>query len=330
MRSGTARRAVASTALLLLATACAATAIGRPAAAPTEAEPQPAAPAPAATRPAAPAAADARDADRAAVREAFAGFVKAFESRDAKALAGHWTTEGEYENAEGVTVRGREALEKGFAAFFDRTPEVKAEVHPEALRFLGRDSAIEDGTVDVRRGAAEPSTRARYNALFLREDGKWLLARLAETTDDEPSLDDLAWLVGDWKSLAGQDAEILTTYSKDENGKFLKVRFTIKGKDRTLSGFQVLGKDPATGDIRAWTFEAEGGIGEAVWARDGDHWTAEATGTLADGRTLVATNILRRINDDLFTWQSIDRMLDDEELPDLPPVKVTRVKPASK
>lgn len=137
MRSGTARRAVASTALLLLATAGAATAIGRPAAAPTEARPQPAAPAPAATQPAAPAAADARDADRAAVREAFAGFVKAFESRDAKALAGHWTTEGEYENAEGVTVRGREALEKGFAAFFDRTPEVKAEVHPEALRFLG-------------------------------------------------------------------------------------------------------------------------------------------------------------------------------------------------
>ena len=229
-----------------------------------------------------------------------------------------------------MTVRGREALEKGFAAFFERTPEVKAEVHPEALRFLGRDAAIEDGTVDVRRGAAEPSTRARYNALFLREDGKWLLARLAETTDDEPSLDDLAWLVGDWKSLAGQDAEILTTYSRDEDGKFLKVRFTIKGKDRTLSGFQVLGKDPATGAIRAWTFEAEGGIGEAVWARDGDHWTAEATGTLADGRTLVATNILRRINDDLFTWQSIDRMLDDEELPDLPPVKVTRVKPASK
>jgi hypothetical protein len=54
----------------------------------------------------------------------------------------------------------------------------------------------------------------------------------------------------------------------------------------------------------------------------------DATGTLADGRTLTETSILRRVSDDEFTWQSIDRSLEDDALTDLPPVKVTRLKPA--
>jgi uncharacterized protein (TIGR02246 family) len=286
------------------------------------AAPAPGTPSPAADEP------GARAEDRAAIRAAMRSFVKAFEARDAKAVAGHWTAEGEYINEDGEAVRGREALEKGFAAFFAKTPEVRAEVKPGPMRFLSRDSAIEEGSVAIRGASAERSPASDYSALFVREDGRWRMALLSETPgEDGDSLEDLGWLVGEWSSKEeGEGAEIRTTYAWDENGKFLRVRFTIKEKDRTLSGFQVLGKDPATGELRAWTFEAGGGIGEAVWVRDGDHWTAEATGTLADGRTLIATNILRRIDGDTFTWQSIDRSLDDEELPDLPPTKVTRVK----
>jgi hypothetical protein len=84
--------------------------------------------------------------------------------------------------------------------------------------------------------------------------------------------------------------------------------------------------DPATGALHTWTFEADGGVGEADWNRDGDHWVLDAAGTSSDGRQLTETNILRRVNDDTFTWQSVDRTLDDNTIPDLPPVKVTRVK----
>ena len=131
--------------------------------------------------------------------------------------------------------------------------------------------------------------------------------------------------VGEWKS-TGQDTEVATTYAWNEGKTFLKVHFTIKEKDRTLSGDQFLGKDPATGEIKAWTFESGGGVGENVWNRDGDQWVVDATGTLADGNTLTMTNILTKVSDDLFTWQSINRALGDEELPDLAPVKVTRIK----
>lgn len=268
----------------------------------------------------------ARAKDTAEIRELLTSFVKAFEARDAKALASHWTTEGEYRNALGVSATGHEALEQGFAAFFAKTPEVSADLRGESLRFLSADSAAQEGTVTVRRGPAAPSTRAQYSALLVREQGKWRLAMLSEAEREESPLEDLAWLIGQWKSTAGEGVEVKTTYTWDANKKFIHAKFAVKGKERDQSGHQVIGVDPETGLLHSWTFEADGGIGEADWNRDGDHWLLNATGTLADGSSLAETNILRRVNEDTFTWQSIDRQLDDAPLDDLAPVKVTRIK----
>ncbi len=270
-----------------------------------------------------PDASENRPEDRAAIAAAMQSFVKAFESADAKALADHWTEEGEYLHDDGVTIRGRADLAKQFGEHFKKVSKAKAEVEPGSLRFVARDVAIADGVVSVKPDPSEPTASAHYEAVVVREDGRWRFASLIETPTDEASLRDLAWLVGDWKSIE-QGVEIHSNYSWGDNKKFINVRFSMKENDRALAGTQVLAKDPATGEIRSWTFEAEGGIGEGTWSRDGDHWVIEAMGTHADGRVLTATNILRRINNDLFTWQSINRSIDDEELPDLPPTKVVR------
>ena len=273
--------------------------------------------------------ANARDEDRAAIRSAMQSFARAFESRDPKSLAAHWTAGGEYQHDEGVTARGREALEEGFSEFFARTPELKADVHPDSLRFLSHDSAIAEGAVTIRRGLSGPATNASYVAYFVREEGRWRLARLVESPVEGASIEDLSWLIGEWRSTGGQGAEIRTAYAWAPGKRFIQARFTIGEKGLALSGSQVIGIDPATGAIHAWTFEADGGVGEADWTPDGDHWVLEMAGTLADGGTLTETNILRRVDDDTCTWQSIDRMLDDVDLPDLAPVKVTRVKPGT-
>ena len=262
-----------------------------------------------------------------AIRQAFDSFAKAFEARDAKLLGAHFTTEGEFQNVKGAQLRGREALEQAFTQFFSQTPEVKAQVHSESLRFLSADSAIDEGTVTVQRGPAEPATNARYRALVVREGGVWRLAMMSESpAGEEPSIASLDWLIGQWKSTSGGGAEIQTTYAWEPGKKFIRVQFTLTEKELALSGTQMIGLDPATGLIHSWTFEANGGIGEADWSRDGDHWVLDAAGTLADGTTLRETNVLRRINEETFTWQSIDRLLNDEELADLAPVKVTRMK----
>jgi len=269
---------------------------------------------------------DPRSEDRTAIRASLDSFVKAFESRDSKALADHWTAEGEYSRDDGVTIRGRPAIEKAFAEFFAKTPEVKAEIQPQSLRFVARDTAMGEGSVTVHRGPVEAATRANYKTLIVREDGRWRLAQLSEATDDKASIGDLAWLIGQWQSTSGQGAEILTTYAWTPSKKFIYVQFTIKEKELSLSGSQVLGVDPATRTLHSWTFEADGGVGEGEWSHDGDHFVIDASGTLADGRALSETNVLRRVNDDTFTWQSINRLLDGNEIADLPPVKVTRIK----
>lgn len=273
------------------------------------------------------AAPDARAEDRAAIRKAIDSFAKVFAARDAKALAAHFTAEGEFQNVQGVKLRGREALERAFAEFFSKTPEVTAEVRSESLRFLSTGSAIDEGSVTVQRGPANPATKARYTALVVQEGGSWLLASLSESpAEDQPSIADLGWLVGKWESAGAGGAEIETAYAWDPGKKFIYMRFTRKETDLALSGTQVIGLDPATGIIHSWTFETSGGIGEADWSRDGDHWVLDAAGTLADGRTLTETNVLRRVNDDTFTWQSVNRTLGDAELEDLPPTKITRIK----
>jgi len=271
-----------------------------------------------------------RDADRKAVREAMTAFAGDFAGRDADALAGRWTAEGEYRHEEGESLRGRDAIRSAFARYFAETPEVSARVEPEGTRFLGRDTAVDEGTVTVQRGATGSATRAHYQAMMVREDGRWLIAQLVESPVGGPAIEDLGWLVGEWETSAGQGATIRTSYTWAPGRKFLQARFSLAESELDLSGMQVLGVDPATGQLHTWTFEADGGVGEADWTPDGDHWVLNASGTLPDGRSMVETNILRRIDDDTFTWQSVDRSIDDEPIADLAPVRVTRVRPAAR
>jgi len=272
------------------------------------------------------AASDARAKDRGAIAGVMQGLAKSFEGRDAKGLVAHWTTEGEYSNDRGVEVQGREALEKAFAALFEKTPEVTAKLKSTEVRFLSADTAIDEGTIVIQRGAAEATTNADYTALLVREGGNWLVAQLSDEANDDVSIEDLAWLIGDWKTKGDEEVDISTTYSWDDNKKFIHVKFTRAEKELKISGTQIIGVNPATGQLHTWTFETDGGVGEANWNRDGNHWTLDAGGMLADGTTIVETNVIRRVGNDLFTWQSIGRALDGEPLPDLSPVQVSRVK----
>ncbi len=269
---------------------------------------------------------DGQTKDRLAIEATMASFAKAFQAGDAKSLAAHWTAGGEYQNESGIYLQGREALETRFAEFFATAPDPSAETQRKSMRFLSSDLAIIEGSVSVRRGPAEPAKSAKFSVLLARDGGQWRIAQMRESPDDQVTIEELGWLIGDWKSVSKDGAEIETSYAWDANKKFIHVRFTIKETAIGLEGTQIIGVDPETGGIRSWTFEASGGVGEANWERDGDHWVLDLVGTAADGRTLTETNVLRQINADTITWQSVNRMLDDVEIPDLAPVKLTRVK----
>ena len=273
-------------------------------------------------------AAAARPADEQAIRAASQAFAKAFEKGDAAAVAALFTEGGEYYDENGKSVRGRAALAKAYAAFFAKRAELKTESKSDAVRFLGQDAAVEEGTFTVR-AKDQPAMSSRYSAMFVRQDGKWLMAMLKEwgdDTTDRASLNDIAWLIGTWESTTG-DVTARTTYEWAPSKAFIIVQYAIstKGAGKPMIGKQVIGVDPATGMLRSWTFDADGGIGDATWAWDEGRWAIDSTGTLADGSSTTALNFLTKTGPDSFSWKSVKRIVDGESLPDLGPVTVKRV-----
>jgi uncharacterized protein (TIGR02246 family) len=266
-----------------------------------------------------------RRSDDEAIRKASADLSAAIVKGDAKALAALWTEEGEYVGGDGTTIRGRAAIEQAYARHFAKDPRTKVELSIDSIRFVSRDSAIEEGHARSQKGKADQPSSSRYSVLRVREDGHWLIALLREWPDEGITLRDMDWLIGTWTAKT-DGGEIRTTYEWEENKKFIRCRFAIKTKENPLSGTQLIGKDPRTGNLRSWLFESDGGFGEAEWSWDGKRWIQDATGVQEDGDAITATNILTPLDKDSFTWQSIDRTENGEDMPNIPPVKVTRLK----
>jgi uncharacterized protein (TIGR02246 family) len=266
-------------------------------------------------------------AEMAAVRKTADAYTRAFNAGDSKALASFWAKNAEYVGPDGETIRGRDDLEKSYAEFFKKNPKATIEVEIASVRLLGRHTALEEGSLKLRLpGDREPGV-SRYSVLHIREDDGWKMASVREWVPDPDelvTLQDVAWLQGDWLA-KGPEAEVRIRYAWDEDKAFLRGRYTVTRQGKVVtSGTQLIGKNPA-GGLRSWVFDASGTFGESVWSRDEGRWVIDAAGTLPDGSEVTATNILIPLGKDAFTWQSIERTAAGSELPDTPPLKVTRV-----
>jgi uncharacterized protein (TIGR02246 family) len=266
-----------------------------------------------------------RKTDEDAIRKLSAELTAALEKGDAKTLAALWTEEGEYVGHDGTTVRGRAALEAAYTKHFTKAPKVKVEATIDAIRFVSRDSAIEEGYAKVLKGKGENPVISRYSTLCVRENGRWQIAVLREWPDEGVTLRDLDWLLGSWIAKT-DDGEVRTTYEWDENKTFIRGRISIKDKDRSITATQTIGKDPRTGGLRSWLFGSDGGFGETAWSLDGKRWVLEATGVTGEGSEMTATNIMTPLDKDSFSWQSTERTADGETQANIPPIKVTRIK----
>ena len=267
-----------------------------------------------------------RKEDLAGVNKAIQDFSAAFEKGDTDAAAACLTAGAELIPDTGNAIRGRDAVRKAFAEYFPKNPKVKVTLDPESTRFTSRDTAIQEGQIKVVPKEGE-NTYNRYSILVVREDGKWLLGYIKEWPDESADLRDLDWLIGAWTA-DRKDAEVRTTYEWFGSDKaFIKAQFSVRTKDKTFTGMQMIGEDPVTGDLRSWIFENDGGFGEGTVTKDGKKWVFESTTQLTDGSVLQATNILVQVNKDTFTWQPSNLTVDGEQYGNLPPVKVVRVKP---
>jgi len=268
--------------------------------------------------------------DEAALFKNAAAFVAAFHNGDAKAVAAHWSTDGDYVDQAGKHVKGRAAIERVFQRFFEENKGLKLRVNIESLRFVTPDLAIEDGLTEVLTPDDAPPSRARYTIVHVKKDGQWQLASVRDAPYAPPSnyehLRDLEWAIGHWADEAdkGGTARISFHWSNTQN--FIVSSYTTTIKSVAVGGgTQWIGWDPLAKHIRSWSFDINGGFGEGAWSGDGKTWVVKSHSVLRDGKKASGTNTFTRIDANTITWQATQRTLDGAALPDVPAVRLKRL-----
>jgi uncharacterized protein (TIGR02246 family) len=272
-----------------------------------------------------------RTDDENAIRLNVEAFTKAANAHDAKGLAALFAPGGELVNQEGHVLSGREAIERTFAAIFQSHPKMRLGVAVQSIRFVSPSAAIEEGTSTIMNTSGEGTERSRYMVVHVKEDGRWQMASARDLPDEETSgADELAkleWLIGQWVD-ESPTALVMTSYRWDADRRAILSEFKIQvGGRPAMTGSQRISWDPSTKKLHSWVFDSEGGFAEGVWTRNGNQWIVKMTGTRRDGSVASATNVTTRVAKDRMTWQSHDRVVGDEVLPNIEEIVIVRKPP---
>jgi uncharacterized protein (TIGR02246 family) len=262
-----------------------------------------------------------------------AEYVAAFNRGDAKALAAFWAEDAEYVDQDGHQYKGRPAIEKMLQRDLAEHKGAKLDIHLDSVKQLSPDVELEDGVTAVTAPDGGPGSAARFSAVLVKKDGQWFLQSVHDAEAGAPStnehLEDLGWLIGAWTGETEKGESATATYEWADGQDFIVSSFAMTADGNPVAGgTQWIGWDAVDKKIRSWSFYSQGGASEAVWTRDGDQWLLKTTAHTTDGKTVSATKVMTKVNDDQMTWQMTKVTVDGESQPDLKPVKMKRVQEA--
>lgn len=242
-----------------------------------------------------------RAADEKAIRAAAQEYVAAIARGDVKNAIGYWAPGGDIVDEAGRRSTARERIEQDAANAASAGEAGDATVLPNTtIRFLGPDTAIEDGTYDAS---------GRFSVVWTKVDGRWRLASLRESRSESQPLAELAeldWMVGRW--IGEQDGttyEITARWNEPHTYLERTLSATHNGTV-LLKAQQRIGIDPADGHVKSWIHDAEGGHSEGTWSRLGDSWVVETRGVAADGEDLRGTSVYTPEGEKQIRWESLN------------------------
>ena len=248
-------------------------------------------------------------------------FVKAYNDKDAAALAALFTPDAEMIDDEGTVIAGQEELEGVYADVFEARPDAKAALEATSVRLLTPKLAIEEGALYITEAEDGEPAAYLYTAIHTQqEDGSWLIAR---TVDEEvtnlsthEAISDVDGLVGDW--IGRTDAGSLKfTFTWNPSGTFLVGKAVYQAVGLEPATFTMrIGWDSVREDIVSWTFDSTGGHSKAEWHDVGDRWILKANGYTGDGEITSSTQVLAPTSKDSFVWSVRDKIVDGQLLPD--------------
>jgi uncharacterized protein (TIGR02246 family) len=275
----------------------------------------------------------AKEEKQDAATERRTSFIAAYDKGDAKAIAGFWSPDATYVDADGHEYRGRPAIEKLYEKVFEASKGAKLAIHSTSSKALSPDVILNEGITEVTVPGGGPPTAEKFTAVLVKKDGEWFL----QTVHDSPAppssnvdhLDDLGWLIGEWTGASekGDSATAAYEWEYDENFVVCTYSITLDGVP-VSGGTQWIGWDAIDKQVRSWTFYSGGGFGEATWTREGNSWSSNVRARTAAGGQVTATGIITKIDDDNMSWQLTKLNVDGKSIPDMPVLKLKRAKTA--
>ena len=266
-----------------------------------------------------------------AIRKAAQEFDAAFNSGSADKIAALWTADSEYVDEDGHRYVGRDTIKKEYAEFFAGNPQAKIRSATDSVRLVNATTAIEDGRAMLEPPPVGAPGTSRYTAVYVQQDGKWLLSSVHDMRVERPSnyhqLDDFEWLIGTWH--AGKGSMAMETKCRWlANKSFIERTYVVTdGGLPTSSGLQIIGWDPDVQQLCSWTLSSDAGHAKNVWRPQGAGWVSQSSGVQGDGTKTTGVTSLRRIDDNTLGWKSTDRTVGGVRLPDLEEVILKRDAP---
>ncbi len=260
----------------------------------------------------------------AGLEKAASDFVAAFNAKDAAAVAALFTENGEITDlhADDV-VSGRADIQARYKAIFAAPSAPQIAIEVDSVRLVGKDLAIEDGTVhQTPPGQGVPPRSFTYTAVLQKSDsGAWQIAStrdLDDITDAAGELADLAGqLTGDWTCMR-DGLRLDIAFGWDDSGNFLTGEMLATAADaKPLATNMRIGWDAAKKTITWWTFDDAGGFSKGDWTPNDDGWLIRTEGTTADGEVTSANQTLSFDGKDAFVWTAKARLVDGEVQPDV-------------
>ena len=264
-----------------------------------------------------------RAADDAAVREQNKAYAAALMAGDLDAIMAFWAPDGDYVDEAGKVTSGKDNIATLFKKALPELKGSKITGKVLNLKFLKPDIVFEDGTIETTSPTGTKES-GRIAAVWTRTGDKWLISSLrdlpAEVTDlpslAAAQLKDLDWLVGEWIDDEPKK-DVAMNCRWDTNKAFLLMHYAVKreGMDDLEVTVRV-GWDGASGRIRSWTFDSQGGFSEGFWMKDGKRWLVGSAGVLPDGGIGGATLIYEFKDANSFVWRATEREVDGQPVAD--------------
>jgi len=270
----------------------------------------------------------------AAIKDRVAGFVKAYNGRNAANLSDFFTDDATLIDVDGGVIRGKAGIGAQFATGFAAASNYTLESSVDSIRYITPDVAQIEGASTLS-APNEATIVNRFVTLFARKDNVWKMAEIrdlpAPAEDIHPGtrLKELEWMIGDWVDQKG-DLKIHSSVKWGEKQAYLtRVTTVAAGEETSFSSLMVLCWDSQSGQIKSWLFDSEGGRGEATWTRASqDQWVLRAAGSLRSGLPNSATQIVTVVGKDAIKTSSIDRIIGGEVAPDTDEIMMVRKAPA--